>query len=101
MTRRGIRSSQGDKALGRGSDFARVGDIELNSCAGSERLREWDGSFVKLAGMVGVGVESRDGKGNILTGDPDSFPVERRGNLQGNARQRSLACVAARLRGRE
>ena len=44
-------------------DGAGVGDVELDACAGSERLGKRDGGFVQLAGMVGVGVERGHGKG--------------------------------------
>ena len=53
-------SSDDEKALRRLRDDAGVGDVELEGCAGGERLGERDGGLVKLAGVVDVGVERGD-----------------------------------------
>ncbi len=57
-----VGSSDGEEALRRWRDDAGVGDVELEGCAGSERLGERDGGFVELAGVVDVGVERGDGE---------------------------------------
>ena len=82
-----------------GGNVARVDDVELERCAGSERLRERDGSFAQLAGVVHVRFEKCHREDNVLErgagrGNADPFPLESRGNLQRNAGQWRLAVVA-------
>ena len=77
-----------------GRDDAGVGDVELEGRAGGERLGKRDGGLVKLAGVVNVGVERGDGVDNVVGGDANALPVERRGNLQRDMRERGFAVVA-------
>ena len=72
-----IGCADGDEALGGLRDGAGVGDVELKSCAGSERSSERDGSFVKLAGVIDVGVERSDGESDVVAGEANGFPIER------------------------
>ncbi len=51
---------------------------------------------MQLAGMVGVGVERGYGDGRVFAVDANPFPVERGGDLQRNAGERSFAVVAHR-----
>ncbi len=57
--------SNGQQALRGGRDDAGVGDVKWKAGAGRERLGEGNGGLVKLAGVVGVGVERGHGKGNV------------------------------------
>ena len=61
-----VGGSDGEEALRRLGDGAGVGDVELEGCAGGERLGERDGGLVKLAGVVDVGVERGDGEGGVV-----------------------------------
>ncbi len=87
-------SSDGEETASGGGDGAGVGDVELKRCAGGKRLGERHGGFVELAGVVGVGVEGGDREADVAAGDADALPVEGRGDLQRNARQRRVAGVA-------
>ena len=51
---------------------------------------------MQLARVIGVGVQRGDRKGNIFACDANLLPVERRGDLQRNVRERSLAVIAHR-----
>ena len=75
-------------------DRAGIGDVELEGCAGRERLGEGDGRLVQLAGVVDVGVERGDGERRIRPCDANALPVERGGDLQRNAREGGFAVVA-------
>ncbi len=86
--------ADGDEALRGLRDGAGVGDIELESCAGSEGSGERNRGFVKLAGVVHVGVESGDGEGDIAAVEADAFPVERGRDLQRDVGERGFAVVA-------
>ena len=61
-----VGGADGEETLRGGGDGAGVGDVELEGCAGRERLGERDGGLVKLAGVVGVGVERGDGEGDVV-----------------------------------
>ena len=89
-----LRSSDGEQALGRRGDDAGVHDVKLDGLTGRERRRKRNGSFVELAGVVGVRVEGGYGEGNGLAADADLLPVERRRDLQRNAGERGFAVVA-------
>ena len=89
-----LRRSHGDETARGGGDGTGVGDVELNRCAGGERLGESHDGFVQLAGVVGVGVDGGERVRYVAASDANAFPVEGRGDLQRNARQRRGACVA-------
>ena len=57
-------------------------------------MGECDGGLVKLAGVIGVGVERGDGEGDIAAGEANALPVERRRDLQRDVGERRLAVVA-------
>ncbi len=48
----------------------------------------------KLAGVIDVGVERGDGEGDVVAGEADALPVERRGDLQRDVGERRFAVVA-------
>ena len=75
-------------------DCAGVGHVELEGGAGGKWLRERDRGFVEAAGVVGVGVQSSDGKRDVLEIDTDAVPVERRRNLERDVGKRCFAVVA-------
>ena len=72
------------------SDGTGVGDVELHGRAGRKWRGERDRCLVKLAGVVGVGVEGGDGEGYVVAGDADALPIERRRDLQRNVGERRL-----------
>ncbi len=85
--------------MGGEGDSAGVGDVELEGLAGGERGGERDDGFVQLAGVVGVGVDGGDVEGDVVSlavggGDANALPVERGGDLEGDAGERGLAVVA-------
>ena len=86
--------SDDEEALRRLRDRAGVGDVELEGCAGGERLGERDGGLVKLAGVVDVGVERGDGVEGVVGGDANALPVERGGDLQRDVGEGGFAVVA-------
>ena len=95
-----VRGADGEQALGVDGDGAGVGDVELQGGAGGEGLGESDGGFVELAGVVGVGVEGGDGKGDVVEVDADALPVERGGDLQGNVGEGGLLSLRTVRRAR-
>src|SRR6266568_3909172 len=74
MKSRVFGSSDREEALGGGGDRPGIGDVELEGRAWGKRLRQRDGSLMKLAGVVGVGVEGGDGKGHIAAADTNPLP---------------------------
>ena len=86
--------ADGDEALGGLGDGAGVGDVELESCAGSERLASgtaaswswpvWSTSELSVATV----------KGDVVAGDANALPVERRRDLQRDVGERRFAVVA-------
>ena len=75
------RRADDDKALRRLGDGAGVGDIELESCAGSEGRSERNGGLVKLASVVESELSVAMVKATSLP-QADALPIERRRNLQ-------------------
>src|ERR1700733_9009683 len=75
-------------------DGSGIGDVELESCAGSEWGGNGDRGLVQLAGVVNVGVERGDGEGGVAAGDADALPGKGRRDLQWNVGERSYAVVA-------
>ena len=49
---------------------------------------------MKLAGVIGVGVECGDGVESVSGGDADALPVQRRGDFKRDFGQRGFAVVA-------
>ena len=88
--------SDHQQPLRRGGDDAGVGYIELQALPGRERLGEGHGRLVQLPRMVCVGVQRRHLEGHVFGVHANPLPVQRRGDLQRDARQRSLAVVAHR-----
>ena len=89
-----LRSADGEQTLRRLGNCAGVGDVELQRCAGRERGGEFDCGLVKLAGVIGVGVERGDGVESVRGGDADALPVQRRGDFKRDFGQRGFAVVA-------
>ena len=87
--------ADGEQALGGEGDSAGVGDVELEGWPGASGGGEGDGGFVQLAGVVGVGVDGGDLEGGLaLCVEREWLPVERGGDLQGDAGERGFAVVA-------
>ena len=73
-----VGGSNGEQALRVGGDSAGVGGVELKRCAGSQGLRQRDGGFVELAGVIGIGVEDSDGEGyvpGLAPGEDETDPL--------------------------
>ena len=88
------RRADSDEALRGLRNGAGVGDVELNVRAGGERGSEGDSGFVKLAGVIDVGIEGGDGEDVIAAGEANALPIERRGDLQWNVSERGVAVIA-------
>src|SRR5580658_553812 len=87
-------SADGDEALCIRNNGAGVDRIHRKRGTGGKRLRERNGSLVKLTRPVSIRVERGDGKRDVATVDANLLPVERRGDLQGDAGERGFSVVA-------
>ena len=86
--------ADGYQPLGGERDHARVSRVELEGLARRERSGKRHDCLVQLAGVVGVGIDGVYLEGNIFCADANVLPIERGGNLQWNAGERSFAVVA-------
>ena len=84
----GLRSVDGEQAMGGERNVAAIGDVEGEKRIWRERFGKGDGGFDELAGVVGVAVEDAGGEVESFPGEADGFKMQRGGKLERNLSER-------------
>ena len=71
----------------------------MQACAGRERREQSDSCLVELTGVIGVRVQHGRSEGHLAAVQTDELPVQIRGELKRQVKQRGFAVVAHRDQG--